>query len=72
MDLQFLQYTDAELVVLAGRISSKREARREIQRRKKVGAWRLIANYKLDTREPEADDEEVERVYAEGVTRRVT
>ena len=71
MDLQFLKYTDAELVVLASLATSKREAKREIQRRKRVGAWRLVANYKLDTRLPEAD-EEVERVYGEGVTRRVT
>ena len=68
MDLQFLKYTDSELVVLATQRSTKREAKREIHRRKRVGAWRLVSNYKLDLRQPEADEEE-ERTYAVGVVR---
>ena len=63
MNLEFLQYTDSKLVELLEDKPSRKEARKEITRRKAVGAWRLIAGWKPDTEE--ADTEE--RVYAEGV-----
>ena len=66
MDLQFLEYTDAELVVLATQQLTKREAKREIHRRKRVGSWRLISNWK---REAQQEVQE-ERVYAPGVQKR--
>ena len=65
MDLTYLQYTDAELVELAEQKQHTREANREITRRKMVGSWRLLANWKADSEKPEE-----ERVYAEGVVRR--
>ena len=45
MDLTYLQYSDAELVELAEIRQHRREANREIQRRKAVGSWRLLANW---------------------------
>ena len=67
MDLQFLEYTDAELLVLATASLTKREAKREIHRRKRVGSWRLISNWK---REAQQEVQEEERVYAPGVQKR--
>ena len=63
MDLTYLQYTDAKLVELLEDKPSRKEARREISRRKAVGSWRLQAGWKAETEENE------ERVYAEGVVR---
>ena len=65
MDLRFLQYTDAELVVLATIRQCRREAKREIHRRKRIGSWKLIANWKAQIEQ----EEEAERVYAPGVQR---
>jgi len=65
MDLTYLQYSDAELVELAGMRDHTREANREIQRRKAVGSWRHQANWR-----PEVEKTEEERVYAPGVVRR--
>lgn len=65
MDLTFLQYTDRELVELAEKKSTTREAKKEIARRKRVGSWRLIANW-----QPEKEAVQEERVYAPGVKRR--
>jgi hypothetical protein len=64
MDLTYLQYSDAELVELAEIRQHRREANREIQRRKAVGSWRLLANW-----QPEKEKEEGERTYAPGVRR---
>ncbi len=69
MDVQFLKYTDSELVVLASLKPSKREAKREIQRRKRVGAWRLLANWKREAAQEVDQEEAEERVYAPGVRR---
>ncbi len=63
MDLTYLQYTDAKLVELLEDKPSRKEARREISRRKAVGSWRLQAGWKTEIEESE------ERVYAEGVVR---
>ena len=65
MDLRFLRYTDAELVVLATCRPTRREAKREIHRRKRIGSWKLIANWKAQIEQ----EEEVDRVYAEGIQR---
>lgn len=63
MNLEFLQYTDSKLVELLEDKPSRKEARKEITRRKAVGAWRLIAGWN-----PEAEKSSTEeRVYAEGV-----
>ena len=63
MNLEFLQYTDSKLVELLEDKPSRKEARKEITRRKAVGAWRLIAGWN-----PEAEESSTEeRVYAEGV-----
>ena len=67
MDLTYLQYSDQQLVVLAGDRVHTREANREIKRRKMVGAWRLQANWKSEIKE---SAESEERVYAPGVVRR--
>jgi len=64
MDLTYLQYSDAELVELAEIRQHRREANREIQRRKAVGSWRLLANW-----QPEKETK-TERTYAPGVKRR--
>lgn len=66
MNLEFLKHTDSKLVELLEDKASRREARREITRRKAVGSWRLIAGWKPDTEEASTE----ERVYAEGVVRR--
>ena len=66
MDLRFLRYTDAELVVLATCRPTRREAKRENHRRKRIGSWKLIANWKAQI---EQEKEEEERVYAPGVQR---
>lgn len=65
MNLEFLQKTDAELMELAEHRGTTRDAKKEIQRRKAVGSWRLLASW-----QPEKEDETSERVYAEGVVRR--
>ena len=63
MNLEFLQYTDSKLVELLEDKPSRKEARKEITRRKAVGVWRLIAGWN-----PEAEKSSTEeRVYAEGV-----
>ena len=64
MDYAYLEYTDKELVALAEDKSTTREARREIARRKRVGSWRLIANW-----QPDKEVVQEERVYAPGVKR---
>ena len=64
MDLTFLQYTDQQLVEMARVKSTTKEAKREIARRKRVGSWRLIANW-----QPEKEVVQEERVYAPGVRR---
>ena len=64
MDLTYLQYSDAELVELAEIRQHRREANREINRRKAVGSWRLLANW-----QPEKETV-TERTYAPGVKRR--
>lgn len=66
MNLDYLYLKDSELVVLAMDKETKRDATKEIQRRKAVGAWRLVANWK-----PEKETNSDEREYAEGVQRRV-
>ena len=66
MDYTYLQKSDIELIELSGQKETKREAKREIQRRKLVGSWRLVANWKAETEKPEQEEE---RVYAEGVRR---
>ena len=63
MDLTYLQRSDAELVELAEIKQHRREANREIKRRKMVGSWRLLSNW-----QPEKEESE-ERVYAPGVVR---
>ena len=63
MNLEFLQYTDSKLVELLEDKPSRKEARKEISRRKAVGSWRLQAGWKAETEEKE------ERVYAKGVVR---
>jgi hypothetical protein len=65
MDLTILQKTDSELIVMAGHKSTKRVATKEIQRRKAVGSWRLIANW-----QPEKEEAVEERTYAVGVVKR--
>ena len=65
MDLTFLQYTDKQLVEMAEVKSTTKEAKREIARRKRVGSWRLIANW-----QPEKEAVQEERVYAPGGKRR--
>ena len=65
MNLEFLQKTDAELMELAEHRETTRDAKKEIQRRKAVGSWRLLANW-----QPEKEVETSERVYAPGVRRR--
>ncbi len=65
MNLEFLQYTDSKLVELLEDKPSRKEAKREITRRKAVGSWRLIAGWN-----PEAEESSTEeRVYAPGVKR---
>lgn len=61
MDLTYLQYTDAQLVELAEERDHKREANREIKRRKMVGSWRILSNW-----QPEKETDE-ERVHAPDV-----
>jgi hypothetical protein len=65
MNLEFLQYTDSKLVELLEDKPSRKEAKREITRRKAVGSWRLMAGWN-----PEAEESSTEeRVYAPGVKR---
>tara|TARA_R110002020_G_scaffold473854_1_gene703733 strand:+ start:732 stop:935 length:204 start_codon:yes stop_codon:yes gene_type:complete len=63
MNLNYLYLKDSELVVLAMDKETKRDATKEIQRRKAVGSWRLIASWTPDKEEAVAE----ERVYALGV-----
>ena len=64
MNLELLRKTDKELFTLANGsdLSLGKLAKKEIKRRKDVGSWRLIANWK-----PEKEIVEEERVYAPGV-----
>jgi len=68
MDLTYLKYSDQQLVSLAESRVHTREATREIKRRKMVGSWRLVANWKSEIHE-DAEIETEERVYAPGVGR---
>ena len=63
MNLNYLYLKDSELVVLAMDKETKRDPKKEIQRRKAVGSWRLIANWTPDKEEAVAE----ERVYALGI-----
>ncbi len=66
MDYTYLQKTDAELAELAKDISTTKEARREIKRRKAVGFWdgTVKATWKhVEYIEPE-EEKERELVYA--------
>jgi hypothetical protein len=67
MDYRFLQYTDIELVELSEHKETTREAKKEIQRRKLIGSWRLVANWKAEVEQPAEQEEE--RPYAPGVRR---
>ncbi len=71
MDLTYLKYSDQQLVSLAESRIHTREATREIKRRKMVGSWRLVANWKSEIH-AEAEESTEERVYAPGVKRVVT
>jgi len=62
MNLSILQSTDQELVSATWNKTTRREAKKEIMRRKRVGSWALVANWR-------ADEEPIvrERTYAAGV-----
>ena len=68
MDLTYLKYSDQQLASLAESRVHTREANREIKRRKMVGSWRLVANWKAESH-TDAEVETEERVYAPGVER---
>tara|TARA_Y100001938_G_C7870239_1_gene319928 strand:+ start:115 stop:318 length:204 start_codon:yes stop_codon:yes gene_type:complete len=46
MNLSILQSTDQELVKATWNKSTRREAKKEITRRKRVGSWALVANWR--------------------------
>ena len=60
MDFTYLKKTDAELAGLAVRRSTRKEAKREIKRRKMVGFWDGTAQIKWKI-EPEWEEEEDEQ-----------
>ena len=62
MNLSILQSTDQELVNATWNKTTRREAKKEIMRRKRIGSWALVANWR-------AEEEAIaqERVYAAGV-----
>jgi|TARA_Y100000289_G_C3901369_1_gene139351 hypothetical protein len=62
MNLSILQSTDQELVNATWNKTTRREAKKEIMRRKRIGSWALVANWRAEE-EPIAQ----ERVYAAGV-----
>ena len=57
MDFTYLKKTDAELAGLAVRRSTRKEAKREIKRRKMVGFWDGTAQIKWKL-EPEWEEKE--------------
>ena len=66
MDFTYLKKTDAELAGLAVRRSTRKEAKREIKRRKMVGFWDGTAQIKWKI-EPEWEEEEDEQASEETV-----
>ena len=62
MNLSILQSTDQELVNATWNKTTRREAKKEIMRRKRVGSWALVAKWR-----PEEKAIVQERTYAVGV-----
>ena len=63
MDFTYLKKTDAELAGLAVRRSTRKEAKREIKRRKMVGFWDGTAQikWKLEPVYEEEDEQTSEK-----------
>ena len=63
MDFTYLKKTDAELADLAVRRSTRKEAKREIKRRKMVGFWDGTAQikWKLEPVYEEEDEQTSEK-----------
>ena len=64
MDFTYLKKTDAELADLAVRRSTRKEAKREIKRRKMVGFWDGTAQIKWKI-EPEWEEKEEDEQASE-------
>ena len=64
MDFTYLKKTDADLAELAKSRGTTREAKREIQRRKRIGFWDGTAQIKWKL-EPEYEKEEEDEQASE-------